>query len=122
MSSRRADRVASAIQQELARMLREDVKDDALRLVSILGVEVSPDLSVARIKWLPLGGLGDRVAMQAALERASRQLRGPMGRALGVRHAPELRFELDKNVEYAAHMEKVLAGIPKPSDDGEEEP
>ncbi len=122
MSSRRADRVASAIQQELARMLREDVKDDALRLVSILGVEVSPDLSVARIKWLPLGGLGDRVAMQAALERASRQLRGPMGRALGVRHAPELRFELDKNVEYAAHMEKVLAGIPKPADDGEEEP
>lgn len=122
MSSRRADRVASAIQQELARMLREDVKDDALRLVSILGVEVSPDLSVARIKWLPLGGLGDRVAMQAALERASRQLRGPMGRALGVRHAPELRFELDKNVEYAAHMEKVLASIPKPADDGEEEP
>ncbi len=122
MSSRRADRVASAIQQELARMLREDVKDDALRLVSLLGVEVSPDLSVARIKWLPLGGLGDRVAMQAALERASRQLRGPMGRALGVRHAPELRFELDKNVEYAAHMEKVLAAIPKPADDGEEEP
>ncbi len=117
MSSRRAERVASVVHQELARMLLEDVKDDQLRLVSLVDVAVSPDLSVAKVKWLPLGGLGDRAAMQAALDRASRQLRGPLGRALKIRHAPEIRFELDRNVEYAAHMEHVLANLPKAADD-----
>jgi ribosome-binding factor A len=115
MSSRRADRVASAIHQELARMLREDVKEDVLRLVSLVGVSVNPDLSVAVIRWLPLGGLGNRVGMQRALDRAAKYLRGPIGRALGIRHAPELRFEQDRNVEYAAHMEKVLSELPPPA-------
>jgi ribosome-binding factor A len=121
MSSRRAERVASVVHQELARMLREDVKDEALRLVSIVEVVVNPDLSVARVKWLPLGGLGNRAAMQAGLDRAARQLRGPVGRALGIRHAPELRFELDRNVEYAAHMEGVLANLPRAADETEGE-
>ena len=98
-------------------MLLEDVKDDQLRLVSLVAVSVSPDLSVAKVMWLPLGGLGNREAMQAGLDRASRQLRGPLGRALKIRHAPEIRFELDRNVEYAAHMEHVLSNLPKAADD-----
>ncbi len=96
-------------------MLREDVKEDVLRLVSLVEVTVNPDLSVAVIRWLPLGGIGNRVGMQRALDRAGKYLRGPMGRALGIRHAPELRFELDRNVEYAAHMEHVLAHLPPPA-------
>ena len=98
-------------------MLLEDVKDDQLRLVSLVAVSVSPDLAVAKVKWLPLGGLGNRASMQAALDRAAKQLRGPLGRALKIRHAPEIRFELDRNVEYAAHMEHVLSNLPKPADD-----
>ncbi len=115
MSSRRADRVASVVHRELARLLLEEVKDDTLRRVSIVGVTMAPDLAVARVLWRPLGGIGDRTARQAALDRASRQLRGPVGRALGIRHAPELRFELDRNVEYAAHMESVLRNLPPPA-------
>ncbi len=117
MSSRRAERVASVVHQELARMLLEDVKDEQLRLVSLVAVAVSPDLSVAKVKWLPLGGLGNRASMQASLDRVAKQLRGPLGRALKIRHAPEIRFELDRNVEYAAHMEHVLSNLPKAAED-----
>ncbi|MEN9786202.1 MAG: hypothetical protein RLZZ299_1466 [Pseudomonadota bacterium] len=122
MSSRRADRVASVVHRELARLLLEEVKDDTLRRVSLVGVSMSPDLAVARVRWLPLGGVGDRVAMQDALDRAARQLRGPVGRALGIRHAPELRFELDRNVEYAAHMEAVLSNLPPPAPEDPADP
>lgn len=122
MASRRPERIASVIHAELSRMLREDVKDPTLGPVTITGVTVTPDLSVARVRWVPLGGIGDRVVIQAALESAARQLRGPVGRTLGTRHSPELRFELDKNVEYAAHMEEVFRNLPKPvaDDDGGE--
>ena len=121
MSSRRAERVASVIHAELARMLREDVKDPAIGVVSLTGVTVNPDLTVARVRYLPLGGVGDRAAIQAGLERAARMLRGHIGRALQIRHAPELRFELDRNVEYAAHMDELFKQLPTPSEEEGEE-
>lgn len=120
MASRRPDRIASVIQAELTRMLREDVNDPTLGPVTITEVAVNPDLSVARVRWVPLGGIGDRKVLQVALEGASRRLRGPIGRVLGIRHAPELRFELDKNVEYVAHMDEVFRNLPKPAPDDEE--
>ncbi|MFZ5480588.1 MAG: 30S ribosome-binding factor RbfA [Myxococcota bacterium] len=113
--SRRAERVASVIHAELSRMLREEVKDPALGSVSVTAVSVTPDLSVARVRYMPLGGQGDRAVIQAALDAEARKLRGPLGRALGIRHAPEIRFEIDKNVEYAARMDEILKNLPKPT-------
>ncbi len=112
MSSRRAERIASVMHAELARLLREEVKDPRVGTISITEVSVRPDLSVARVRYLPLAGAGDRTQVQAGLQAAARFLRGPMGRALGIRHAPELRFELDPNVEYAAHMDALLRSLP----------
>ena len=115
MSSRRAERIASVMHAELARLLREEVKDPRVGTISITEVVVKADLSTARIRYLPLGGAGDRAQIQSGLEAASRFLRGPMGRALGIRHAPELRFELDPNVEYAARMDALLKSLPAPA-------
>ena len=60
MSSRRADRVASVIHAEIARLVREEVKDPRVGTISITEVMVKPDLSAARVRYLPLGGAGDR--------------------------------------------------------------
>jgi ribosome-binding factor A len=114
MSNRRAERIASVIHAELARMLREEVKDPRVGAISITGVSLKPDLSVARVRYLPLAGAGDRALVQAGLDASARYMRGPLGRALGIRHAPELRFELDANVEYAAHMDALLKKLPAP--------
>jgi ribosome-binding factor A len=111
MSNRRAERIASVIHAELARLLREEVKDPRVGSISITGVTLKPDLSVAKVRYLPLGGAGDRALVQAGLEASARFLRGPIGRALGIRHAPELRFELDANIEYAAHMDALLSRL-----------
>lgn len=120
MPPRRADRIARVIQQELALLVREDVKDPRVGNVSITEVHVNDDLTVARIRYLPFGGVGDRAAIQEGLTVEARRWRGPVGRALGIRHAPELRFEIDKNIEYAAHMDEVFARLPHPT--GDEEP
>lgn len=118
--SRRADRIANLVQQEVARLAREDVRDPRVGDVSITAVSVNDDLSVARIRFLPFGGKGDRTAILEGLAAEAKRWRGPIGRALGIRHAPELRFELDRNIEYAAHMDEVFARLPKPAEDGEE--
>lgn len=117
MPNRRAARVASAVQEEVSRALLYDVKDPRLGPLSITGVVVNDDLSVATIRYLPLGGQGDRDTIARALSDVARKLRGEIGRALRLRHAPELRFELDKNLEYAQHMEEVFRRLPKPVDE-----
>lgn len=118
MNHRRSERVASALQEELSRRLLTEVKDPRIGVISITGVSVNPDLTVARIRYLPLGGQGNRAEIQAGLNEAARRLRGPIGRALGTRTTPELRFEIDKNIEYAAHMEEVMRNLPKGADEG----
>jgi len=117
MANRRAERIASAVQQEVARLLLTDVKDPRVGVISITGVTMNQDLSVAHITYLPLGGAGDRKQIQEGLKQVGKHLRGPVGRALGTRHSPDLRFEIDRNLEYAMHMSDVLANLPKPVED-----
>ena len=117
MASRRPERIASVIQEEVSRLLLTEIKDPRVGSISVTGVTVNHDLTVARIRYLPLGGVGDRAAIQAGLDSAARSLRGQVGRALGIRHAPELRFEIDRNIEYAAHMEDVFRTLPAPAPD-----
>ncbi len=105
-------------------MLLTDVKDPRIGIISITGVSVNPDLSVAHIQYLPMDSKGsgggvqrDRKVIAEGLKQAAKHMRGPVGRALGARHAPELRFEIDRNLEYAMHMQDVLANLPKPADE-----
>lgn len=116
MANRRAERIASAVQQEVARLLLTDVKDPRVGSISVTGVTVNADLSVAILTYLPLNGAGDRKIIAEGLKQAAKHMRGPVGRALGARHAPELRFEIDRNLEYALHMADVLANLPKSAD------
>ncbi len=111
MAGRRADRIAVRVQEEVTQLLRQGVADPRVGNISIIGVSVNDDLTMAVIRWLPFGGIGDRASIAAGLKSVAPMLRGPVGRALGIRHAPELRFELDKNVEYAAQMDELFAKI-----------
>ena len=64
---KRADRVAGAIRAALAEIFLEGLRDPRLHPVTITSVELSPDLSVVTVGVLPLGGIGDRPALVAAL-------------------------------------------------------
>ena len=77
----RAQRVAEMVHKELAKRLREDVKDPDLGFVSITRVELNRDLSVATIHYLPLGGGEPSQAMQDAVERAAKTAGSDRARA-----------------------------------------
>lgn len=111
MAGYRPQRIAEMIHRELAVRLRQELKDPGFPPVSITHVEVTRDLSVARISWSPLGGVEPSHELVEAMDDASRRLRGPIGRALRTRHAPELRFELDEHTEDAVRMTRLLGEI-----------
>jgi ribosome-binding factor A len=95
--SRRTERVADLIREELARVLRRDAQDPRLARVTLTRVEVTPDLSQARVFWSCLEGPGapDAEAVADALEAAAPFLRRRLAEGLELRRVPQLGFRYD---------------------------
>ena len=98
MKGIRPQRVAELVHRELAVLLRTDIKDPRVGDVSITHIQVTGDLRQARVYVTSLGGGGDDKQMLRGLQSAARFLRGRVGRALKLRHAPELEFRLDEGL------------------------
>ena len=99
--SQRQLRVGELIRRELADVLaRGDVHDDDLARVPITVSEVraSPDLKIATAYVMPLGGKGQKEAL-AALRRNKVELRHLVSRAMTLKYAPDLRFQLDETFD-----------------------
>ena len=107
----RAERLAESIHKEVAQRLRLEVKDPRVSPISITSVVVNRDLSRARIAYLPLGGGAPSEELVAGLDAASRQMRGPIGRALQLRHAPELVFEYDTKHDQVMTVNRMLDAL-----------
>lgn len=108
----RADRIALAIQQELGAMLLRDVKDPRIGFVSVTHVELSRDLSVAKIFVSHMGTPEEAAASLAGLKSATPFLRGEIGRRLRLRLAPQLDFRLDKSIVESMHIQEIIKTLP----------
>lgn len=109
--SQRMLKAGELIRRVLADIIaREHFRDPDLqgRSVTISEVRVSPDLKHAIIYAAPLGG-GDDAALIAALNRASRFLRGRLGKEMEMKSTPALKFVVDESFETAQDMQKLLS-------------
>lgn len=121
MASRRQKRVADLILRELSDIVRRRVKDPRLENLTITGVKVSPDYQYADVLVYRLGG--DPEELQEALEgleSANGFIRRELGSRISIRQTPELRFHLDKSIDYGAHIESLLAQIAEERHAGED--
>ena len=108
MPGHRPERVAEMIHRELAQRLVSDIKDPRVGPISITSVEVTRDLGRAVVNYLPLGGGKPTSELEDGLSDAARRVRGPIGRALRLRHAPEIVFLWDANTVEAFRVMSVL--------------
>jgi len=114
----RARRVASQIRARLAELLAREVSDPILAGVIVTAVELPDDLSIARVKArLLTGGENEDRRRQSlrALDRASTRLRRGLGRSLGLKRVPELRFSYDTGADAAQRVDELLAEIARDS-------
>ncbi len=126
----RNDRVADALQRELAQLIRDEMRDPRLGMVNITAVEVSRDLSSAKV-FVNLVGAESAEESQAAadlLNGAAGFLRSQVAKRMQLRVTPRLRFiydlsgkraqELSALIEYAVNTDKQRHSDPDSS--GEE--
>lgn len=108
--SQRMLKAGELIRRVLAEIIaKEHFRDPDLqgRSVTISEVRVSPDLKHAIIYAAPLGG-GNDAALIAALNRASRFLRGRLGKEMEMKSTPALKFVVDESFETAQDMQRLL--------------
>ena len=108
--SQRQLRVGELVRHAISEMLtRGDVHDPVLEghLITIPEVRMSPDLRLATIYVMPLGGKDVEEVLEA-LERNKRYLRGEIGHHVNLKFAPDLRFHADERFDEAERIEKLL--------------
>ena len=122
MSSPRIARVGDQIQRELAAILRTELKDPRVGMITLTGVEVSPDLAHAKVYFTTLLEEKERRETLNGLARASGFMRSLLGKRLKTHQVPELHFEYDASVERGVRLSKLIddavAGASEP--DGKE--
>ena len=104
----RNQRLGAQMLRSLSELLRFESKDPGLAEISLTTVDLSRDLSVARVYFSMLDPDADPGPAAEGLQRASGFLRSKLGAVLKVRHIPELRFIHDDSIAHGAEISKLI--------------
>jgi ribosome-binding factor A len=121
MSSRRTARVASVIREVVSTSILQELRDPRIRNVTVLAVNVSPDLRYARIQISVRGTEKEAALTLHGLNSARGYLQSKVADRIKSRYTPELKFEIDTGVQKSIEVSRILREVLPPSDTEEEE-
>jgi ribosome-binding factor A len=107
----RPERLAALIQESVAGAVSTLLKDPRVGFLTVTGVTVSPDGSHAIVRVSVMGDQEEKDRALQGLESARGFLRSHLAKTLALRTIPELRFELDRGLEHAQRIDRLLAEL-----------
>ena len=110
MPNVRIERLNHTYQEEISMILMKEIKDEEIKFVTITGVDVTNDLSIAKVYYTYLDE-EKKERTKDALEKAAPFIRKQLASRIEIRHTPELRFIYDKTEEYGQHIDKLIDKI-----------
>ncbi len=112
MASVRPDRVAAEIQAAIADLLiRGDIHDPRIGYITLTGVKVSPDLSVAQVYYSMIGTAEEKAETQAGLVAAKGYVRREVTKRVKLRISPEVFFTFDPSLDEGDKIERLLKEV-----------
>lgn len=116
--SRRTERIAEQLKEEIARVLHEDVSDPRIGMVTLTRLDCAPDLSNALVYWssVAVDSEDTLAAVEDGLDSAAAFVRGRIAKVLPLRRVPRLEFRFDPALEQGDRTLSLLREIA----DGEE--
>jgi ribosome-binding factor A len=115
MGSARGERIADQIQRSLAEVVRTELRDPRVGLITLTGVELSRDQSHAKVFFTVLGPQGAAAEALEGLQRAAGFLRSALARELTTRKVPELHFAYDESVERGVRLSRLIDEAVRPA-------
>ncbi len=111
MAKFRTGRVGEQIKKEISGIIQTELKDPRIGFITVTGVEVTGDLSLARVYLSILGSDEQKEETLHAIGRAKGFLRSELGRRVRLRHTPDIEFRFDSSIEYGSRIEALLQQI-----------
>jgi len=108
-----AQRLREEIKREASDIIQRRMKDPRIGFTTVTDVEVTMDLRQVKIFISVLGDEEARAKTVAGLERAKGFIRTELGRAIRLRHTPEVQFEYDQSLEQGARVLQLLSDVEK---------
>ncbi len=110
VSNLRIARLNHTYMEEISMIIMEEVKDDDLKKVVITGVEVTNDLSFAKV-YFTLFDKTNKKEILESLNNIAPLIRGHLAKRIEIRHTPELKFIYDESEEYGERIDKIIDGL-----------
>jgi ribosome-binding factor A len=101
-------RVADQLQRELAEILRTELKDPRVAMITLTGVEVSADYAHAKVFYTMMGDAAQRAETEAGLKQAGGFLRSQIARRIKLHSTPQLHFIYDASVERGFELSRLI--------------
>ncbi len=122
----RTRRIGQQIRRDLAELIRDQVRDPRMVMVSITSVEVTRDLAYAKLYVTFLGESAERAEVVEGLNRVAPMLRRELGRRMHIRTVPKLQFIYDEVIEQGAQLSSLIenavaADVARHRDDEDDE-
>lgn len=109
--TRRTTQIGDVVRAEISEIIRRELDDASLMMVTITGVDMTSDLKLARVYVSTLGGEKEIDEVTKTLRKASSRIRYFLGRSAGLRSTPELDFRADTTAVSAGSIEKILKDV-----------
>lgn len=106
------ERLNDEFQKEISYILMTEVKDQNVKFVTITDVDITSDLSYAKVYFTVLKDEYLDVTLKA-LNKASSFIRGKLSQKINIRHTPEIKFIFDESIKYGEKIEKIIEEINK---------
>jgi ribosome-binding factor A len=102
-------RHAERVKELVAEVIRTQIKDPRLGMITITDSRITADLREATVYYTVLGDVEEQAATAAALDSAKGLLRSTVGKAMGLKHSPTIAFVSDDVQEHVKHMDDLIA-------------
>jgi ribosome-binding factor A len=111
MKNVRSNRVGEQLKKELSDIFQKELKDPRIGFLTVTAVEMTGDLSQAKVYISVLGNDEQKENSLKAIAKAQGFIRSEIGKRIRLRHTPELIFKFDESIAYGTRIEKLLSEI-----------
>lgn len=108
MAKVRVGRVSEQIKKELSQIMQAELKDPRVGFITVTGVDVTNDLSLAKVFLSVLGTEQQKEESLKAIAKATGFIRSELGKRVRLRVTPELQFQFDSSIEYGSRIDELL--------------
>ena len=103
-------RIANDMQVAISQILREEVSDSHVKLVTITNIDLTNDISYAKVYFTTMMD-GNKKETEKALNHAAKHIKAELGHRMKFRKTPALSFVYDESIEYGKHIENIISKL-----------